>query len=285
MGKLSGMSMEIIPFSDGTGQVQRLANFPSSYITPRHVDIWLPPGYTEQAEVRYPVLYMHDGQNLFDPALSYIGVDWGMNEAVLRWMERTGRPGAIVVGVWNTPKRVQEYMPQRPLAAPGAELALKLFVKRTGGMPCSDAYLRFLVAELKPFVDAHYRTLPDRTHTCVMGSSMGGLISLYALCEYPQVYGGAGCISTHWPIGGKRLVNAMGAALPRAEQHRLYFDFGTLTVDKTYEPFQQWMDRWGQAAGYRQGVDWLMRKFEGAEHSERAWRARVDLPVGFLLGE
>ena len=277
--------MDIVPLSDGTGVVQRLTSFYSSHITPRHVDIWLPPGYAEQPEVRYPVLYMLDGQNLFDPALAYIGVDWGMDEAVLRWMERTGSPGAIVVGIWNSPQRVQEYMPQRLLDAPGAELVRKLFAKRTGGSPCSDAYLRFLVQELKPYVDAHYRTQPDPKHTYLMGSSMGGLISLYALCEYPHVFGGAGCISTHWPIGGRRLVNALGAALPRAGQHRLYFDFGTQTVDKKYAPLQHWMDGWLQAAGYRQEVDWLTRKFEGAEHSERAWRVRVHIPLVFLLAD
>jgi predicted alpha/beta superfamily hydrolase len=176
-------------------------------------------------------------------------------------------------------------MPQRPLEAPNAGLALKLFTRRSGGAPGSDAYLRFLVEELKPDVDAHYRTLPDARHTCLMGSSMGGLISLYALCEYPQVFGGAGCLSTHWPIGGRRLVNALGAVLPRAGQHRLYFDYGTRTVDRQYEPLQQWMDRWVAAAGYRQGEDWLTRKFAGADHSERAWRVRVHIPLDFLLGE
>ena len=151
--------MDIVPLSDGTGVVQRLTSFYSSHITPRHVDIWLPPGYAEQPEVRYPVLYMHDGQNLFDPALAYIGVDWGMDEAVLRWMERTGSPGAIVVGIWNSPQRVQEYMPQRLLDAPGAELVRKLFAKRTGGSPCSDAYLRFLVQVVLPISKAPVMTV------------------------------------------------------------------------------------------------------------------------------
>ena len=275
--------MVTIPFSDGTDVLQRLEDFPSRFITPRHVDIWLPPAYADQAELRFPVLYMHDGQNLFDPALSYGGVDWGMDEAVQRWMAQTGRPGVIVVGIWNSPQRWQDYMPARPLAAPQASAGLKRFIRQAGGPPRSDDYLRFLVQELKPFIDAHLRTLPEREHTLVMGSSMGGLISLYALSEYPLVFGGAGCLSTHWPAGGHRLVKAMGAVLPRAGGHRLYFDYGTATLDESYEPYQQALDRWIRAAGYRQGVDWLTRKFEGAEHSERAWRVRVDLPHGFLL--
>ena len=131
---------------------------------------------------------------------------------------------------------------------------------------------------LKPYVDTHYRTLPDQPHTCVMGSSMGALISLYALSEYPQVFGGAGCLSTHWPAGGQRLVKAMGAALPKANQHRLYFDFGTTTLDELYEGYQQAMDRWVRAAGYWQGVDWLRANSRGRSilraPGERGWMSR-----------
>ncbi|WP_246327457.1 alpha/beta hydrolase [Candidatus Competibacter phosphatis] len=144
--------------------------------------------------------------------------------------------------------------------------------------------MQFLVEELKPFIDARYPTLSDSAHTLVMGSSMGGLISLYALIEYPDVFGGAGCLSTHWPIGEEVLVDALGTALPSAGRHRLYFDFGTETLDANYEPWQQRMDEWLRTASYREGRDWSTRKFEGAEHSERAWRERVPIPLAFLLG-
>jgi len=146
-------------------------------------------------------------------------------------------------------------------------------------------FIRFcyIITELKPFIDATYPTLADRQNTFMMGSSMGGLISLFALIEYPAIFGGAGCLSTHWPAGEEALVDFLGSRLPPAGQHRLYFDFGTATLDAAYEPYQHRMDGWLQAAGYQQGRDWLTRKFEGAEHSERAWRARVDIPLQFLL--
>jgi predicted alpha/beta superfamily hydrolase len=112
---------------------------------------------------------------------------------------------------------------------------------------------------------------------------MGGLISLFALLEYPDVFGGAGCLSTHWPAGGDGLVDFLGQALPKAGQHRLYFDFGTETLDAGYEPYQRRMDDWVHAAGYRSCQDWVTHKFAGAEHSERAWRARVGIPLRFLL--
>ncbi len=116
-----------------------------------------------------------------------------------------------------------------------------------------------------------------------MGSSMGGLISLYALEQYPAVFGGAGCVSTHWPAGRNGLVHAMGSALPRAGSHRLYFDYGTAALDSSYEPYQQRMDEYVQAAGYRQGHDWVTLRFPGADHSETAWRERVHLPLQFLF--
>jgi len=234
--------------------------------------------------VRYPVLYMHDGQNLFDPALSFIGVDWGMDEAATRLMQDECGGGVIVVGIWNSPLRWREYMPDKPLAGLQGRALRTRFAEQAGGEPLSEAYLKFLVRELKPFIDKIYPTLPDAAHTFLMGSSMGGLISLYALIEYPELFGGAACLSTHWPAGEDPLVDFLGAALPRAGWHRLYFDFGTETLDADYEPYQRRMDKWVQRAGYRVGHDWLTRRFSGAEHSERAWRSRVDMPLAFLLG-
>ena len=258
--------------------------FPSQFVAARDIDVWCPPGYAENPDQRYPVIYMFDGQNLFDPALSYAGVTWGIAETLTRLIDKNFT-GAIVVGMWNSGKdRVFYYMPQKPLEAPAAAELKAAFVNRHNGKPASDQTLRFMVDELKPFIDATYRTLPDQSNTIMMGSSMGGLISLYALTEYPAVFGKAGCLSTHWPIGGNLLVDYFGAALPRPGKHKLYFDFGTVGLDATYEPYQQRMDTLLQAVGYVQGQDCLTLKFEGADHSEQAWKARLATPLRFLLG-
>jgi len=273
--------MQLLGIYSG-GALYRHEHLASRHVAPRHVDVWCPPGY--EAGARYPAIYMHDGQNLFEPALSTFGVPWGVDEALARLVAEGAIAGAIVVGIWSTPERRREYMPERPLLAPEARALRDRFSREQGGPPMSDAYLRFLVEELKPLIDATYHTLPDRAHTFVMGSSMGGLISLYALIEYPEIFGGAAGLSTHWPAGEEALVDSLGASLPKASRHRLYFDFGTETLEAAYEPYQQRMDGWVQAAGYRFGHDWLTRRFAGAEHSERAWRARVDIPLRFLLG-
>ena len=144
-----------------TGTVVRYAGMPSTHVAPRNVDVWLPPGYARNPAQRYPVLYMHDGQNLFDPATSYGNVDWAVDEVMTDLIAKGAVREAIVVGIWNTSKRRDEYMPQRPVRGkikfnvPGAE-------DLDAADIVSDHYLEFMVKELKPFIDATYRTLPGR---------------------------------------------------------------------------------------------------------------------------
>lgn len=265
------------------GRLERFAEFRSAFALTRTIDVWLPPGYDDAGAMRYPVIYMHDGQNLFEPTIAFIGVDWGIDEAIVRLMAEGATQGAIVVGVWNTEERRREYMPEQPLLAPEARQVALEFRRQHAGAPISDAYLRMLVEEVRPLIDDFYRAHPDRDHTLIMGSSMGGLISLYATCEYPDIYGRAGCLSTHWSIGGSQLVQAMAEMLPHPGSHRFYFDYGTETVDALYEPFQLEMDHAMERTGYVRGKDWITQKFDGAEHSERAWRARVEIPLRYLL--
>jgi predicted alpha/beta superfamily hydrolase len=265
------------------GTLTRHALLPSAFISARNVDVWCPPGYADAPEQRYPVLYMHDGQNLFSAEHAFAGVDWGIVPAMLRVMQEQQHPGAIVVGIWNSPTRRRDYMPEKPLRSAAALAVAARFADENGGEPQSDNYLQFLVSELKPFIDAQYRTLPDQQNTFVMGSSMGGLVSLYALVEYPEVFSRAGCLSTHWPIGEQALIDYFGAKLPAPGQHRIYFDYGTATLDASYEPFQLLMDMQMRAAGYVAEKDWITRTFVGATHSEVDWRKRVHIPLGFLL--
>ena len=263
------------------GTLQRHARFPSTFVQSRNVDVWLPPGYWVEADRRFPVIYMHDGQNLFDPETAFGGVDWGIDEAIARLAKAGATGGAIVVGIWNTEEgRWRDYMPQKALRT---RAAVARFREQAGGEPLSDRYLCVLIQEVKPFVDETYRTLPGRESTFVMGSSMGALASLYAVCEYPGVFQGAGCLSTHWPAGNGIVIDYLRRALPSPGSHRFYFDYGTQTLDAGYEPYQRQADAILLMAGYREGVDWVTCKFPGAEHSERSWRERVQIPLLFLL--
>lgn len=272
------------PLPGITGTIVHYENFPSEYVAPRNLDIWLPPSYEYETHKHYPVVYMHDGQNLFNPETSFIGVDWGVDEAMTKLIAEGKIREAIVVGIWNIPRRFYEYLPQRPIQEVFEQGLLDL-EKEGMEMPESDDYLRFIVYEVKPYIDAGYRTLPGKHDTSIMGSSMGALISLYAVCEYPDVFGGAGCVSTHWPVGGGYVLQYLQHHIPAPVEHKFYFDYGTETVDSLYEPFQLKADVILREAGYTESVDWLTIKVEGHEHSERAWRERVHIPLDFLIGQ
>jgi enterochelin esterase-like enzyme len=155
----------------------------------------------------------------------------------------------------------------------------------------SDNYLRFIVKELKPFIDSTFSTLPGREHTFIAGSSMGGLISMYAFCEYPLVFGGAACLSTHWPgifsMENNPVPTAffryLQSALPAPDGRRIYFDYGTATLDALYPPLQQQADQVMKAKGYGP-ANWKTLEFRGEDHSENAWKKRLAIPVLFLIG-
>ncbi len=267
----------------------------SARLGPRNVTVWLPPGY-DAGDGRHPVLYMHDGQNLFDQARANFG-EWGVDEHLVRLIETGQVRALIVVGVWNTPLRLREYVPTDLIAALPAEVSDSL-MPMYGGLPLSDQYLRFLVEELKPRIDAEYRTLPGRDDTVIAGSSMGGLISLYAMMKHPDVFGAAGCLSTHWPLRLERLEgdalntwreavvqawsDVIRAGLPDPATHRLYMDRGDETLDQFYAFFQSRIDTVIRDAGW--GPDrFKTLVFPTAEHNEKSWNSRLDVPLTFLL--
>ena len=277
------------------GRVEHLADFPSKFVKPRAVDVWLPPGYPRPG-VRYAVVYMHDGQNLFHPASAYGGVAWEV-DSTLAALGSAVRP-CIVVGIWNTDQRFAEYTPARPYAAMPAAARARLAQERPG-QPQSDAYLKFLVKELKPYIDKHFRTARHRTDTFVAGSSMGGLISLYAALEYSNIFGGAACFSTHWPLSLRENPSDFTTAMlgyfryqlgrTIVQSPRLYFDHGSVTLDARYATHQQRVDSLLRAIPsrpyYADSTAWRTRSFPGAAHNEAAWKKRLGPALQFLLGQ
>lgn len=280
-----------------SGRLVRIEAFPSAHVQPRTVTIWLPAEYDAQPRRRFPVIYMHDGQNLFEKATSNFGEEWGMDEAITRLAARGKLRPAIVVGMASTPARYHEYMPRKVYDL--LPDAYRTAVRETqAGEPISDAYLRFIVQELKPRIDREYRTLKSAADTSIMGSSMGGLISLYAMAEYPQIFGQAACLSTHLVLVA---ANAASATAPDAPQvvaetfrrylaasamkpgrNRLYMDHGTATLDQYYPPFAAAFDAMMAKAGWSDPHHWESRVFTGTAHNEQAWRERVDIPLLFL---
>lgn len=282
------------------GRLIELTAVPSAYVIPRDVFVWLPDDYAEGGS-HYPVIYMHDGRNLFDDQRAGFGVEWGIDEHVSE-LARSGRSrSAIVVGIASTELRYREYGPAGILA----ELPFstrRLVENGYGGSSLADDYLRFIVEELKPMIDRDYRTLSGRVDTSIMGSSMGGLISFYALTRHPKVFGGAACLSTHVPLlpigdfeAGRQTLAAVSVdidnawtsyirrELPEPGRHRLYMDHGTLGLDQFYAPFQAVIDRAIVGRGYRAGRDFVSMAFAGADHNEQSWNSRAGAPLQFLL--
>jgi len=255
----------------------------SAFLGPsRHVEIWLPPGYDQDTSRRYPVLYMSDGQNLFDPRLAYGAQTWGVAEAVTDLVKKGVIPPVIVVGVWNTADRFTEYSPWHN----------------------APAYARFLIEELMPRVNREYRTLTGPAHTAHMGSSMGGLLSFYLVTHHPEAFGACGCISTHFPLS-EAVVRQMFPGVPTSATPdttpyvvrdiarglkaprgaRYWFDRGTFGLDSAYGPTYAAVRSWLLAQGRVEGRDFVVRAYPGTTHNEASWRARIEDPLTFLFGD
>jgi predicted alpha/beta superfamily hydrolase len=293
---MTGLSHAQVPKVAG-GSIRRIENFPSKLVEPRNVDVWLPDGYN--ASKKYNVLYMHDGQMLFDSSSTWTKTEWKVDETMTALMKDKKIKDCIVVGIWNTGAgRHPDYFPQKPFESLPKSQQDSLYVANVqNGYALfnnttvhSDNYLKFIVTELKPYIDTAFATLPAKENTFIMGSSMGGLISLYAICEYPDVFEGAGCLSTHWPgiftfennPVPEAFFNYMKTHLPDPKTHRIYFDYGDQTLDAHYPPLQAKADSIMKSKGYT-SANWVTRFFPGENHSEVSWAKRLDIPLLFLL--
>lgn len=280
-----------------SGSISRIENFPSAYVTSRNIDIWLPAGYSSSK--KYNVLYMHDGQMLYDSNTTWNHSSWNVDDVLTTMMEKGSIRDVIVVGVWNGDKsRHSDYFPQKPFESLSPEQKESVYTAARGNGYSvfndykiqSDNYLKFITLELKPYIDRTYSTLKTRKHTFIAGSSMGGLISMYAICEYPDVFGGAACLSTHWPGIFKMDNNPIPEAfydylrlhLPNPRSHKIYFDYGDQTLDSLYPPLQEKVDQVMKEKGFNSS-NWITRYFPGEDHSEKAWNKRFDIPMNFLL--
>jgi alpha-glucosidase len=275
------------------GELRVIEGFESQFVPARDIYVWLPDGYSELKE--YAVLYMQDGQMLFDASTTHNGQEWGVDEVASKLMAEAKVRDFIVVGIPNAElERGNEYLPQKPFEMltteeRGSFIAAAMDGKREMDSEVrSDRYLRFLVEELKPYVDSHYPVLTDSGNTFVMGSSMGGLISIYALARYPGTFGGAGCLSTHWPglapYEGNpfplQMARFLAGYLPGGK--RVWFDHGTEELDAEYPELQKQVDAVMREKGYNEN-NWITYVDEGANHSEDAWKARLHMPLEFLL--
>lgn len=273
--------------------------FSSVYLGERTMGVWIPSQAKKGDSMA--VLYMQDGQMLFDARVSWNKQEWRVDEHLDSLIRSGAIPPVMVVAIWNGgTDRHRDYFPQKPLLAlseadrEGITQATRPDLQPLFHGPVrSDAYLAFLVRELIPFIESRYPARKETKDRFIIGSSMGGLISLYALCEYPQIFGGAACLSTHWPgifafdesnPFPEAMLQYAIQALPQLSGRRLYLDYGTATLDEVYEPYQK---RVNQALTQYapQELIWKSEKFPGESHSEEAWSRRFPDVVRYLLSK
>jgi predicted alpha/beta superfamily hydrolase len=255
-----------------TGDVRRHPAFPSKFVAARNVLVWLPPGYDAEPKRRYPVVLFHDGQNVFDGATSFLpGLEWGADETADRLI-RAGRiPPCILVAVDNSPQRREDYTWEVD--------------PRYGGGRSAD-YARFLIEELLPFLDRTYRTRTKATDRTVIGSSLGGLVSLDLGLLHPEVFGRVGSVSPAVWWADRAIVKRVTATGHRPL--RVWVDIGTAESTPTADGHREWLEGAEalrdalEAAGWRPGKDLHYEAIEGARHNEPAWAARLDRILEWL---
>jgi enterochelin esterase-like enzyme len=280
--------------AEDSGRLLQYERIAAAGLPDQRLTIWLPPGYDAGAR-RYPVLYMHDGHNLFDRRWSNFDKIWAADRAMLAVSASGAVEPHIIIGIWAPgADRFRQYLPRdiHDAASPGLRARMDA---AAGGPILSDAYLAWIAGPLKTWVDASFRTRPGRDHTAIMGSSMGGLMSCYAFLNRPDIFGRAACISSHWPAVDPRAVAGgdpeliglwdrwFAEKLGPPDGRRLWLDHGTATLDAFYAPYQQAVDARIAASGWQKGQDWGSRVYEGAEHEENAWAARLPEIMGWLL--
>lgn len=249
-----------------TGDVRTHAQFHSRYLAyDRAVVAYLPPGYDPRAPDRYPVLYLHDGQNVFDRATS-VGEEWEVDESAEELITSGAIRPVIIVGIYNTGNhRIDEYTPTA--------------IGRIGGR--ADDYGYMLVEELKPFIDRRYKTLPGAANTAMGGSSLGGLLTLHLGLRYPTAFSGLAALSPSIWWDDRVLLREV-EALPGKLPLRIWLDSGTAEGAATLANARSLRDAL-VAKGWVIGDDLAYLEAPGGEHNERSWAARVDGVLKFLF--
>jgi predicted alpha/beta superfamily hydrolase len=243
--------------------------FPSQILkNERDLVIYLPPGYEDQPGRRFPVLYLHDGQNLFDGSTAFVpGMDWHVGETADHMISIGAVEPLIIVGIYNLGKhRIHEYTPSR--------------VPKLGGGR-ANRYAKFLIEELKPFIDHEYRTLGDFRNTGLGGSSLGGLVSLYVGLKFSHVYGRLAALSPSvwW---NQRAMHRFAASARVEPRPHIWLDIGSREGSQILRDVENFRDVLLKK-GWQTDHDLHYERVEGAEHNEAAWAQRVGPVLQFLF--
>ncbi len=287
---LSLFSKDINPLFQinlNTGTVDKIYDFQSNFVDNRPIYVWLPPNF--EPEKKHDLLIMHDGQNLFDGTKTWNGQEWELDEWASKLISENESSSFIIIGIHNSgKKRWSDYFPEKAYN----------FVKDTnflgGEKPelNADKYLKYIVKEVIPFAEKKYLKSSHDYKKIIGGSSMGGLISMYATFEYPDVFDGAICMSTHWPGAivmennplPEAIFKYMTENIPLPKGKKFYFDYGNKGLDQNYPQYSRTIDSLFLNNGYNK-ENFKNLFFENHWHSEEFWAKRVQIPLTFMLNQ
>jgi len=248
-----------IPFSTITGLVKYHRDFYSPQLNnSRDLIVWLPPNYNTKISKRYPVVYLHDGQNVFDPSTSYLGIDWQLDETVTNLINSNKINEIIMVALYCTNDRSSEYSPRHN----------------------GNKYSKFLIKTVKPFIDSTYRTLKDAKNTAVMGSSMGGIISFHLAWEYPEIFSMAGCLSPAFLVDNSEIVKRVKKS-KKERPIKLVIINGTVDLEAELQPA---ITKMVNVLKDKEFENIIYEIFEDAKHNESAWAKQVEIPLLYFFG-
>jgi len=272
MAKISDLSEEQAPKPSATAkrraELRKHEHFRSQFLEhERTLVVYLPPGYEALPEGRYPVLYLQDGQNLFDPATAYAGHEWRADETADELIAAREVEPLIMVGIYNTGEhRIEEYTPSPD-------------PKRGGGK--ADLYGRMLVEEIKPFIDQNYRTLQGPLNTGLGGSSLGGLVTLYLGIKYSDVFGKLAVLSPSVWWDNRAILDLIAELQPKPRL-KIWLDMGTCEGGMSLQDTERLRDVL-EAKGWAEGDDLQYSEIDGAMHNEAAWAERVGPLLRYLF--
>lgn len=253
---------EVVYAGQITGNVVYHKNLTYEGLQNRDVTVWLPPNYERETEKYYPVLYVNDGQNVFDPKTSTFGIDIGYDEAADSLINNNLIEQIIIVAINNTSDRYQEY-------SYGEK---------------GELYMKFIVHKLKPMIDSLYRTKPDRKNTAVTGASMGGLISLMLLWEYNDIFSKAVCVSPAFKVREFNYIPFIEEYTTNKKDLKLYISNGGLGIDSVLQSGIDETIYVLEGQGYLLGEDIILKVYPEDEHNENSWARRIPEQLQFLFG-
>ena len=267
------LNFNISLWNDGTaritfkGQITDTVNYIKQMtydeLLPRDIIVWLPPGYEQNPQKYYPVLYMNDGQNLFDPETSFTKVDWQIDEAADSLIRQNKIEPIIIVGIYNSSDRKEEYA----LTSQGSK------------------YMEFIINKLKPFIDSSYRTLADRKNTAVGGSSSGGLISLMLAWNYPNYFSTAACFSPAFKYENFDYADSLEKYSDDNKDLQIYIYNGGIGLEEILQPGVDKIINFMEQKNFKLNDNLFVDIDKSAEHSEAAWAKRVPQMLKILFGK